>query len=76
MDENVNHPKHYALPGGIECIDIMVAVFGVGAVQIFCVLNAFKYLFRFKRKNGVEDVKKARWYLDKYIALEEKQHGS
>ena len=71
--DNVNHPAHYALPGGIECFDVMLAVFGVAAMQLYCVINAFKYLFRFRRKNGTEDVKKARWYIDKYIELKEKE---
>ncbi|MEI3223940.1 MAG: DUF3310 domain-containing protein [Gemmiger sp.] len=33
--------------------------------------NAFKYLYRAKRKNGLEDMKKAVWYLNKYIELKE-----
>lgn len=72
MGDNVNHPQHYELPGGIECIDVLEATQGKEAVQAFCVCNAMKYLYRHKRKNGVEDIKKARWYLDKYIAMEEK----
>ena len=74
MQDNVNHPQHYKLPGGIECFDVMLAVFGVEAMKLFCIVNAFKYLFRHKRKNGLEDIKKARWYIDKRIELEEKQH--
>ena len=74
--DNVNHPQHYALPGGIECFDVMLAVFGVEAMKLYCVINAFKYLFRFRRKNGLEDIKKARWYLDKRIALEEQTDES
>ena len=37
----------------------------------FCRLNAFKYLFRSDRKNGVEDIKKANWYLTRFLMLEE-----
>ena len=62
----VNHPGHYKV-GNFECIDIMCAVFGVHAVKIFCLLNAFKYIFRCEFKNGLEDIKKAKWYLDWYI---------
>lgn len=50
---------------------MMTEVFGKEAVQTFCRLNAFKYLYRSERKNGLEDIKKARWYLNKYIELED-----
>lgn len=46
---------------------------GVEAVKNFCICNAFKYLWRHDKKNGVEDVKKAAWYLNKFIELEEKK---
>ena len=36
----------------------------------FCLLNAFKYLWRCNFKNGSEDVEKAQWYIDKYLELE------
>lgn len=72
MTDNVNHPSHYEI-GRFECIDVMVETQGVEATQNFCVCNALKYLYRHKRKNGVEDIKKARWYLDKYIELEEQK---
>ena len=39
------------------------------AVLDFCICNAFKYLFRWKNKNGVEDITKANWYLNKYLEL-------
>ena len=62
----VNHPAHYT-SGSIECIDAMQAAFGVEAVKDFCLCNAFKYLWRHRNKNGVEDLKKARWYLNRLI---------
>ena len=71
--DNVNHPAHYELPGGLECFDVIVATQGVEAAQHFAIGNAIKYLFRQKRKNGLEDVRKARWYLDKYIELSEQK---
>lgn len=55
----VNRPAHYT-SGGIECIDAMTAAFGAEAVKDFCLCNAFKYLWRHRQKNGVEDLKKAR----------------
>lgn len=66
--EEVNHPQRYA-GGKYECIDVMTDVFGVDAVKSFCKLNAFKYLWREEHKNGVEDLKKAMFYIDKYIEL-------
>lgn len=62
----VNRPAHYT-SGGIECIDAMQAAFGVEAVKDFCLCNAFKYLWRHRNKNGEEDLKKARWYLNRLI---------
>lgn len=68
----VNHPSHYAeSENGIECIDAMIAAYGKESVMAFCKCNAFKYLFRFEKKNGIEDLKKAQWYLNKYIELNE-----
>ena len=67
--DNVNHPSHYET-GKFECIDVMIETQGVEAVKAFCLCNAFKYLYRHKNKNGVEDVKKAIWYLNKYLELE------
>ena len=70
----VNHPVHYT-QGGIECIDcIKSATVGKVGIEAFCVGNAIKYLFRYEEKNGIEDVKKARWYIDRLIKeLEEKK---
>ncbi len=66
----VNRPEHYA-HGNIECIDAMLDTYGKEAVQHFCLLNAFKYLWRTEHKNGVQDIKKAIWYLNHYVELEE-----
>ena len=63
MSDNVNHPKHYK-NGQYECIDVMRDVFGEEAVDIFCKLNAFKYIWRANNKNGKEDIQKANWYLN------------
>lgn len=65
----VNHPSHYN-QGKFECIDVMVETFGEEAAKNFCILNAFKYIWRTGEKNGAEDVKKAIWYLDKFLELE------
>lgn len=62
--DNVNHPKHYDGHCSIECIDNMRLIFGNQRVTDFCIVNAYKYLSRYKYKNGNEDLKKAKWYLD------------
>ena len=65
---NVNHPKHYT-QGGIECIDaIKAATVGKTGIEAVCVANVVKYLWRYEEKNGMEDVKKARWYLERLIS--------
>lgn len=61
----VNHPSHYN-QGGIECIDaIEAATYNLSGVEAFCTGNAIKYLWRWKEKNGVEDLDKAIWYINK-----------
>lgn len=69
MSDNVNHPSHYET-GKFECIDVMVEILGAEATKNFCVCNAFKYIYRHKRKNGLEDIQKAIWYLNKAVELD------
>ena len=66
--EAVDHPAHYN-QGGIECIDAMIAAFGKEAVKNFCLVNAFKYVWRARDKNGMEDIDKSIWYLNKFKEL-------
>ena len=68
--DNINHPAHYEGNTSLECIDVMEIAFGGNAVGDFCLCNAFKYLWRYKHKGGVEDVKKAKWYLDRFEVIE------
>ena len=70
----VNHPAHYT-QGGIECIDALkAATVSKTGIEAVCTANAIKYLWRYEEKNGIEDVKKARWYIDRLIKeLEEKE---
>lgn len=59
----VNHPKHYnAHPSGVECIDIV-------EVYNFNLGNAIKYIWRagLKSDNPIEDLEKARWYIDREL---------
>jgi hypothetical protein len=59
------NPSHYK-EGGIECIEAMKVALGGGFLG-YLRGNAIKYLWRYDKKNGVEDLKKARWYLDRLI---------
>jgi hypothetical protein len=71
--DNVNHPSHYT-QGSIECIDAITEatkhLLGIAAV---CVANIIKYVWRYPFKNGLEDLYKARWYLDTLIEHEEEK---
>lgn len=75
INKNIDSPSHY-VAGEYECIDVMLATQGTQAVMDFCLCNAFKYLYRCRKKNGVEDIKKAAWYLDEYIDLYEQTEES
>lgn len=67
MADNVNHPAHYT-SGSIECIDaIKAATEGLDGIKAVCAGNAIKYVWRFNRKGGVEDIAKAIWYLQRLI---------
>lgn len=56
-------PDHYT-DCSIECIDAMEITFGPDNAVLFCVMNAFKYLWRHKSKGGLEDLVKARTYIN------------
>ena len=61
----VKSPKHYKLEGlNLESIDVIKAVLGADGFKKFCRGNALKYLIRADKKNGTEDLKKARVYLN------------
>ena len=62
----VNSPAHY-VSGGIECIDALEASSTPEEFQGYCKCNAQKYLWRWRDKGGVQDLQKARWYLDRLI---------
>ena len=72
----VSHPKHYT-QGDIECIDALkAATVGKRGIEAVCVANVIKYLWRYEEKNGVEDVRKAKWYIERLLKeLEESQQG-
>tara|TARA_R110000744_G_scaffold181962_3_gene301140 strand:- start:626 stop:874 length:249 start_codon:yes stop_codon:yes gene_type:complete len=63
----VNNPRHYN-ESGIECIDALQAMLGDG-FEAYLQGNIAKYLWRYKYKNGGEDLQKAKWYLNKLIEV-------
>lgn len=69
----VNHPGHYT-QGGVECIDALkAATTGLEGIEAVCTANAIKYLWRWKQKNGAEDLRKAEWYINRLIAEKEEK---
>lgn len=68
----VNHPNHYC-QGGIECIKAIEASMTPEEFQGYCKGNVMKYIWRFREKNGLEDLKKAQVYLGWMIESKEKQ---
>ena len=69
--DNVNSPVHYN-QAGIECIDAIEAALDEG-FEYYLQGNVMKYLWRYRYKNGAEDLKKAEWYNRKLIELKEKK---
>lgn len=63
-DKMVSHPDHYQTKTGLETIQVIEAftdrLVGIEAV---CTANVIKYICRWKKKNGLQDLKKAQWYL-------------
>lgn len=72
--DNVNHPQHYQSKSGLETIDVIEAftedLVGGEATNTG---NVLKYMCRWKSKNGLEDLKKAQWYLNRLIGIVEKR---
>lgn len=67
--EKVNHPEHYQSKKGIEVIDVMDAFTeGLEGIKAVDTAQVIKYICRWKKKNGLEDLKKAKWYLDHLIS--------
>jgi len=65
MDDTVNRPAHYAQQGQIECIDVLEQLAEDG--HDFRILNAMKYLWRYRHKGGYESLQKAQWYIDRVL---------
>lgn len=65
--EYVNHPEHYQKAGRKECIEEMIDLYGRNVTAIFCLTNAYKYLYRAGQKENnseQQDIQKARWYFN------------
>jgi len=70
QEDVVNHPSHYT-DGGIECIEAIEAQLTVEEYRGYLKGNVAKYGWRERHKGGTESLKKARWYLDRLIQLDE-----
>jgi hypothetical protein len=74
MNDPVNKPIHYASGNGIECVDaIAEAIKDLQGIEAHSTGNAIKYLWRWKKKNGLQDLEKARWYINHLIELQQKK---
>ena len=72
-DKMVSHPDHYKSDAGLEVIDVIEAFTSdLKGVQATDTGNVIKYICRWKKKNGLQDLKKAMWYLDHLINHVEK----
>ena len=74
QEDAVNHPSHYT-DGGIECIYAIEAALTAEEFRGYCKGNNLKYTWRERHKGGTESLKKAQWYLDRLIQLDEAQKG-
>jgi len=65
MEENVFEPAHYVKEGGVECIDVMIQLYGIDRVKDWAEITAFKYQWRHGNKEGnssEQDKMKSIWY--------------
>ena len=74
----INKPKHYMLVDGVEVRDVCKALAErmqdkYSAFFISDYIQFLQYVLRFDQKNGIEDLKKAKWYLEKLIESKEKE---
>lgn len=66
MKDMINHPDHYKTKNGLETIDVIEAFTeDLTGIEAVCTANAIKYICRWNKKNGIEDINKAIWYLKK-----------
>ena len=73
MADMVNHPPHYNAKSGMEVIDVIESFTdGLNGIEATDTGNIIKYACRWHSKNGIEDLKKAKWYIDHLIKHLEK----
>ena len=72
MSDPVNKPAHYNV-GGVEAIDAIVSATNEQA-EGYLQGNIMKYIWRYRYKNGLEDLQKAQWYLNKLIEVYKEKH--
>lgn len=71
----VNHPPHYISESGIEAIDVIEAfTLDLSGAKAVLTGQVIKYILRWPNKNGLEDLKKAEWYLKRLIDKVEKEN--
>ena len=76
MSDMVNHPPHYTkAENGIECWEAMYAMLGKDSYVDHCIASAMKYMWRWRHKNGLEDLQKAQWWLNKGVEIESKDRA-
>ena len=63
-DKAVNHPSHYQLLNNVEVIDVIKSILGKEGFISYCHGNIIKYILRANKKNGIQDMKKAKVYLE------------
>ena len=72
-DKMVSHPDHYQSETGLEVIEVIETfTFNLKGIEAVTTGNILKYICRWKKKNGLQDLKKAKWYLDHLINHVEK----
>lgn len=76
IKDMVNHPQHYISESGIEVINVIEAFTSdLKGIEATDTGNIIKYILRWKHKNGLEDLKKAQWYLNHLIDIVEKENN-
>lgn len=74
----VNHPPHYKTNNGLETIDVIEAFTdGLMGIEATDTGNVLKYMCRWKKKNGLQDLEKAQWYLNhliRHVKIEESKN--
>lgn len=73
--DQVNYPPHYTDGGGVECIEAIESALTTEEYRGFLKGNIQKYCWRERHKGGTESLKKAQWYLDRLIQIDEAQKG-